>query len=194
MKQLFPLGLLTLPLLLVGCLPPDQPAQTTQPPGASAAPAPADPHAAHTAPATETTPATETAPAAATPAGDLPLTVTGATVTAVPATLTDTVAYISLRNTGPDDIVISGASSPAAEHTMLMETVSSGAGTASMSGMVDVPSLTVPAGGELVMESAGNHFMLMGLKEPLKEGSEVPVTLQAADGRTLEVKAVVTRP
>ena len=126
--------------------------------------------------------------------GQLPLEASGATVTAVPASLTDTVAYATLRNTSASDIVLVAAASPAAEHAMLMNTISSGAGSASMSGMIEAASLTVPAGGELTLASAGDHVMLMGLKEPLQEGGTVDITLQADDGRTLELSAVVQKP
>lgn len=115
-------------------------------------------------------------------------------MTAVPPSLSDTAAYVTLSNPGAEDIVLVGASTPAAGHAMLMETVTTDAGGTSMSGMVEVPSLTVPAGGELRMDSAGDHVMLMGLTQPLEEGSEIPLTLQAQDGRTLELNVAVARP
>lgn len=136
----------------------------------------------------------EASEASAAATATLPLQVVSAGVTAVPPSLTDTVAYVTLRNTGSEDVVLTGATTPAAAHVMLMQTVATNSGGASMSGMVEVPSLTVPAGGQLQMGSAGDHLMLMGLNEPLNEGASIPLTLQAADGRTLEVNAEVARP
>ncbi|GHG02195.1 hypothetical protein GCM10017783_13080 [Deinococcus piscis] len=124
----------------------------------------------------------------------LALEVRAAGVTAVPPSMHETAAYVTLHNPGEQDIVLVGASTPAAEHTMLMETVITDASGTSMSGMVEVQSLTVPAGGELAMASGGDHIMLMGLTQPLEEGQEMALTLQAQDGRTLELNAVVERP
>lgn len=55
--------------------------------------------------------------------------------------------------------------------------------------------LVLPAGKVVALKPGGYHLMLMELKQPLKAGDTVPVTLvvQAADGtrETVEVKATV---
>ena len=55
--------------------------------------------------------------------------------------------------------------------------------------------LELPAGKAVALKPGGFHLMLMDLKQPLKAGDTVPVTLvvQAADGskETVEVKAPV---
>lgn len=52
-----------------------------------------------------------------------------------------------------------------------------------------VPSLPLPAGQTVELRPGmdGHHLMLMGLKQPLKEGDEVALTLKlrTADGKTL---------
>jgi copper(I)-binding protein len=40
----------------------------------------------------------------------------------------------------------------------------------------------------------GMHLMLVGLKEPLKEGATFPMTLQFEHAGTVEVKVVVQTP
>ncbi len=147
-------------------------------------------HAGHAASGASTSSAT----ASSASTGDLPLEVQAATVRAVPPSIGDTAAYVTLHNPTDQDIVLTGAASDAAEHVMLMQTMTSDASGTSMSGMVETPQLTVPAGGELKMGPGGDHVMLMGLKEPLKEGSRLNLTLQTQDGRTLEVSAEVQRP
>lgn len=202
-----------LPVLLVACTPPAQEtaseaassaATVSAAPatGAGAAESTAEASAAATshgehqghAGASSGPAASSEAASPADSAAELPLETANAAVTAVPPSLSDTVAYLTLRNPTEQDIVLVGAASPAAEHAMLMQTVTTGSGGASMSGMVETPSLTVPAGGELQMSSAGDHVMLMGLKEPLPEGGQVELTLRAEDGRTLTVQAEVQRP
>lgn len=60
-----------------------------------------------------------------------------------------------------------------------------------------VPSLPLPAGQTVELRPGmdGHHLMLMGLKQPLKEGDEVALTLKlrTADGKTLtqEIKVPV---
>ncbi|MCY1703351.1 copper chaperone PCu(A)C [Deinococcus sp. SL84] len=209
------LPLLLLPGLLVGCQAPTQETSTstssqmsqgsqvttseTSTPQDSASEAStahtstdASAHAGHDMASAAT--ASASAAAEADSAGALPLEVKAATVTAVPPGLTDTAAYITLHNPTDADIVLVGAATPAAGHAMLMQTVTTDASGTSMSGMVEVPSLTVPAGGELSMSSAGDHVMLMGLTGALKEGSSLPLTLEAEDGRTLNLSAEVQRP
>ncbi len=58
-----------------------------------------------------------------------------------------------------------------------------------------VPALDLPAGKAVALTPGGFHVMLMDLKQPLKEGDSVPLTLviEGKDGKreTVEVKAPV---
>jgi copper(I)-binding protein len=58
-----------------------------------------------------------------------------------------------------------------------------------------IPGLDLPAGKPVELKPGGYHVMLMELKQPVKEGDTVPVTLviEGKDGRkeTVEVKAPV---
>lgn len=135
-------------------------------------------HSAHAAPA-------------ATLAQRLPLTVGGASVVAVPPGATETSAGMTLRNSGKTPVVLTAARSNVAGHVMLMTTRRDAQGRVGMSA---VGSLTVPAGGQLVLKPGGDHLMLMDLKRPLKPGERVPLLLVAPDGRTLTVSATVRLP
>ena len=61
--------------------------------------------------------------------------------------------------------------------------------------MKAVPAIELPAGQTVALKPGGYHVMLMDLKQPLKAGDTVPVTLtvEGADGKreTVEVKAPV---
>ncbi len=48
----------------------------------------------------------------------------------------------------------------------------------------------VPAHGKHELAPGGDHIMIMGLKSPLKAGTEVSFTLTFADGQTLAVTAI----
>jgi len=58
-----------------------------------------------------------------------------------------------------------------------------------------VPALELPAGKAVELKPGGYHLMLMDLKQPLKAGENLPLTLtiEAKDGRreTLELKVPV---
>ena len=58
-----------------------------------------------------------------------------------------------------------------------------------------VPDLALPAGKAVALKPGGFHVMLMDLKQPLKAGDSVPVTLvvEGADKKreTIDIKAAV---
>ena len=95
--------------------------------------------------------------------------------------------FASIRNHGaaPDKLV--SASSPAADHVELH--------IMSMEGgvmrMQQVPSLEVPAGGELSLKPGGAHLMLIGVKAPFKTGEKVPVKLRFEKAGEVEVQLEV---
>lgn len=131
------------------------------------------------------------APAARTPAAPpLPLVAQQPTIVAVPPSITETSAYLTLRNTGRTAIKLVGVSADIAGHSMFMKTLKQ----QNMMGMLPAAGFVVPAGGTLVMKSDGDHVMLMKLKRPLKVGEVLPIVLQASDGRRITVKATVKKP
>ena len=123
-------------------------------------------------------------------------TVAGAQVTVADAWVRGTVAgqkatgaFMQLKSSA-DTALVSAASPVAAVveiHEMKMD-----AGVMKMSA---VKSLAVPAGKTTELKPGGYHVMLMELRQPLKEGETVPVTLNFEDkaGRkqSVEVKAAV---
>jgi len=88
--------------------------------------------------------------------------------------------YFTLHNSGKTPLVLTGVSSPACGMAMLHK-------TAKMGGMVHmmmVDNVAVAAGGTLHFAPGGYHVMCMNPKG-LKPGTNVPVTLQFADGGKL---------
>ena len=93
--------------------------------------------------------------------------------------------------TSSESAVLLSASSPVAGvveiHTMKMED-----GVMKMRAM---PKLELPAGKGVKLAPGGNHVMLMDLKQQLKKGDVVPITLKV-EGKdkqvqTIEIKAEV---
>lgn len=98
-----------------------------------------------------------------------------------------TAAYFTLRNAGKTGHALVKAASPAARAVELHTVVHEG----DMMKMRPVPRIEVKAGGETRLQPGGLHVMLIGIKQPLKEGAEVPLTLTFEDGSEKKVVAPV---
>ncbi|GAP33876.1 copper chaperone PCu(A)C [Piscinibacter sakaiensis] len=95
------------------------------------------------------------------------------------------------RITSPSGGALVSASSPVAGVVEVHEMAMQG----DVMRMRAIPRLALPAGQTVELKPGGYHVMLMDLKQPLKPGDSVPVTLvvEGADGKreTLELKAPV---
>lgn len=96
-----------------------------------------------------------------------------------------------MRLTAAEDSKLVAVTSPAAGVSEIHEMRMDG----DVMRMRQIPSLALPAGKAVELKPGGYHLMLMGLKQPLKDGEKIPLTL-SIDGpggkrSTLEVQAVV---
>jgi hypothetical protein len=95
-------------------------------------------------------------------------------------------AFMQLKSA--TDVTLVGATSPIAGVTEVHEMKMDG-GVMRMSA---VPRLELPAGKVVDFKPGGYHVMLMDLKQPLKDGDRVPVTLTFQDkaGKRFDVDVV----
>lgn len=98
-------------------------------------------------------------------------------------------AFGQLRNNADTDVTVVAATSPASATVELHEVVTGDDGVKVM--RPKPGGFRIPAGGELALEPGGNHIMFMGLRGPLRTGSEAPVTLTFDDGSTTTFTAQV---
>lgn len=95
-----------------------------------------------------------------------------------------------MKLTSDADAQLVGASSPAAGMTQIhMMKMQNG-----MMIMREAKSLPLPKGKTVELAPGGYHVMLMELKQPLKAGDSVPITLKVRSGKqvqNIEVKAIV---
>ena len=100
----------------------------------------------------------------------------------------NTAAYLTLKNGGAEDTLIS-ASISEANMIEIHETA------AAANGMMEMRPLTqglkVPANGSVELKPGSYHVMIMGLKQDLKTGSSVKLKLVFKSGKTLELTAPV---
>jgi copper(I)-binding protein len=96
--------------------------------------------------------------------------------------------YLTLRNNGGTDVVLTGAASPACGMLMLHKSQDS----SGMAMMMEVPSVTVPAHGSVTFAPGGYHLMCM--QPAMKIGETVNVTLMFQDGSKLAAGLPVYGP
>ena len=108
-------------------------------------------------------------------------------VRGLPPGVANASAYMTLTNTGAEDVVLTGASSPIAGSVLLHSTMNHDG----MLHMTHIESVTVPAGGAVKLETGGTHLMLMELSATPVPGDEVELTLQYADGSAQTVRLPV---
>lgn len=96
-------------------------------------------------------------------------------------------AYLTLRNSGSQPVLVTGVRSPAAESAMIHQTtLINGEST-----MRPHESLRIAPGETVRFAPGGLHIMLHGLKRPLAVGEEVPVTVLFEGGGSVTALARV---
>lgn len=97
-------------------------------------------------------------------------------------------AFMTLTST--QNVKLVGVSSPAAGivevHEMKMDN--------DMMRMRQIPALELPAGKAVKLAPGGYHLMLLDLKQPLKDGDKVALTLEIEDAQKVRSKVVVDAP
>ena len=97
-------------------------------------------------------------------------------------------AFVTIENKGKAADALVGASSPVAKsveiHTMAMD--------GNVMKMREVGRIEIKAGERIEMKPGdGYHLMLMGLKQPLKSGDSIPMTLVFEKAGKTEVQLMV---
>lgn len=98
--------------------------------------------------------------------------------------------YLAVENWGPQAEHLVGANSSVAGHVEIHSmTVENGV---MRMGPLD-DGLELAPGGRIEIKPGGYHLMLMDLKQPLREGERVPLTLEFRKAGKVDVELVVER-
>ena len=109
-------------------------------------------------------------------------------VRAMPATVPNSAAYITIENHGDATRLVAVEAPFAKEaqlHTLIEEN--------GMIKMRQVEGFDIDSHGSLVLSESGNHIMLMGLTSPLVIDSTVGMTLKFADGTKQKISLPVKK-
>jgi copper(I)-binding protein len=107
----------------------------------------------------------------------------------VPPGMTVSGAFMVLKNADSKDHKLVKAESPVAKAVELHTHTNEGG----VMKMRPVKDIEVKAQGEAVLKPGSLHVMLIGLKQELKEGDNVPITLTFEDGSSKKVEAPVRK-
>jgi uncharacterized protein YcnI len=129
----------------------------------------------------EATPNTATA--------DGKLLIEGAWVRPTPEGTTISAGYLKVTNRGDAPDVLLGASTPVAASAELHESAMTADGVMTMRPLEN--GLEIKPGQTVELKPAGAHIMILGVKEPLKEGQTVPLKLTFKSAGTIEVPFAV---
>ena len=98
-------------------------------------------------------------------------------------------AFMTIHNHGDRDDALLDVQSPAARLVELHTHSMNDAGVMSMTHVTD--PVTIPAGGELLLNRGGYHIMFMGLTAPFTDGAMIPVTLVFAQAGEVQIEVPV---
>ena len=97
------------------------------------------------------------------------------------------VGFMQLRNSGTATERVVGATSPIAGRVEMHVTTREG----DVTKMRQVESFDIAAGGAFELKPGGAHLMLVGLRQPLKQGDKVPLTLKLGKGGEVRIDLTV---
>lgn len=99
-------------------------------------------------------------------------------------------AFMTFKNAGDKDHKIVKADNPASRVTELHTHTDEGG----MMRMRQVKEIDIKTKGEAVLKPGGLHIMLIDLKQSLKEGENIEMTVSFEDGSSKKISAPVKKP
>ena len=100
--------------------------------------------------------------------------------------MSSSAAYMTIENHGEKNVKLVSLKSSVAKKTELHTTLMKDG----VMKMQEVENLDIAAGDKAELKPGGMHVMLMGIKEQIKEGDKVPVSMTFSNGQTVSVEAM----
>lgn len=127
-----------------------------------------------------------------------PVKVSGAFVQALPPGTADGSVYLSITNTGKTALRLTGGTSNVSSSVMPMEqtkmpALPGSSSMAGMTGMKDLPAMTIAAGQTLTLSPGGDHLMLYRMKRVPQVGETISLKLNFTGYAPITLKVPVKR-
>nr|WP_149866515.1 copper chaperone PCu(A)C [Tropicimonas marinistellae] len=97
-------------------------------------------------------------------------------------------AYMTIRNTGDEAIILTGLRTDLAMMPEIHQTSTNAEGVSSMA---PAGEIKIAAGGEVALEPGGLHAMLMRLQRPMTEGESFLLNLVFSDGSEVMIEVPI---
>lgn len=97
--------------------------------------------------------------------------------------------YMAIINNGESPDTLLGATTPVATQVQFHRVTEEHG----ISRMRELKTLDLAPGAEVILKPGGMHVMLVGLKQPLKEGGTFPLTLRFERAGRIDIKVSVAR-
>ncbi|MCL1142341.1 copper chaperone PCu(A)C [Shewanella gaetbuli] len=110
-------------------------------------------------------------------------------VRAMPASVPNTAAYVTLENHSDKAVTVVGVETDIAKEAQLHTIIDENG----MVKMRQVEGFTIGSHESLTLKPAGDHIMILGLKAPLAENSKVNLTLIFDNDQRLDVELPVVK-
>jgi copper(I)-binding protein len=117
------------------------------------------------------------------------VTVSGAHAFATPPSARTGAAYMTIANTGAAGDRLIAASTPAAGKVELHRMIRDG----DVMRMREVAAIDIAAGGHVQLQRGGLHVMLIDLRQPLREGERIALTLTFEKAGAVELTVPIQR-
>ena len=108
-------------------------------------------------------------------------------VRGLPPGQTTTAAFMQLKNISGEEVIITGAQTGSSESAEIHAHIHHNG----MMSMKRVNQIVIPANSIFELKPGGHHLMLIGLKQFLKEGDSVRLSLLQSDGSAINIEAPV---
>jgi periplasmic copper chaperone A len=108
---------------------------------------------------------------------------------ATPAGSKTAVVYMTLVNGGAAADRLVGATTPVADKVAFHSNTNDNG----VMQMRELPAIDVEPGAKVVLKPGGTHIMLVGLKQQLKEGQTLPLTLEFENAGKIELQVPIAK-
>lgn len=98
-------------------------------------------------------------------------------------------AFMVIKNTGDKEVALTSVQNPISKTTEIHANINDNG----VMKMEKISKINIPKKSQVELKPGGKHVMMINLTKKLKEGEEIPLTLEFNNGETITTTAVVKK-